>query len=110
VSAADAAADSCILTISTNVGANTFDNFVAGTITEAAMEAAVITALGLTGAVDAAANLLVFVDDGEDTGIFFLNSADTTDNAVAAGEIEIMGILQGVADATTILAGDVLFA
>jgi len=108
--AADAAGDSTIATISTNVAANTFDNFVAGTITEADMEAAVITALGLTGALDAAANILVFVDDGEDTGVFYFNSADTTDNAVAAAEIEIMAILDGVADATTILAGDILFA
>jgi hypothetical protein len=108
--AADAATDSNILTITTNVTANTFDNFVAGTITEATMEANVITALGLTGALDAAAVVLVAVDDGEDTGIFKFTSGDGgTDDAAVATEFEIMGILQGVADASTIVVGDILF-
>jgi len=109
--AADAAADCTIMTISTNVAANTFDNFVAGLITEADMEAAVITGLGLTGALDTAANILVFIDDGEDTGVFKFDGGDAaTDDAAAAAEIEIMAILDGVADATTIVAGDVLIA
>jgi hypothetical protein len=109
--AADAAGDSTIHTISTNVAANTFDNFVAGLITEADMEAAVISGLGLTGALDTAANILVFIDDGEDTGVFIFDGADAAiDDVAVAAEIEIMAILDGLADATTIVAGDVLIA
>jgi Ca2+-binding RTX toxin-like protein len=46
--AADGVADSNIITISTNVAGGTFASFMAGTMTEATMEANVITALGLT--------------------------------------------------------------
>lgn len=108
--AADAAADSNIITISTNVAGGTFAAFMAGTMTEATMEANVITALGLTGALDAAAVVMVLVDDGTHTGVFKFTGADAaTDDAVDAAEIEIMGVLSGIADATSILVGDILF-
>jgi len=108
--AADNAADSNIATISTNVAAGTFDSFLAGTMTEADMESNVITALGLTGALDTAAEVLVFVDDGEDTGVFRFSGNDAaTDDLASAGEIEIMAVLDGLADATDIAVGDVLF-
>ena len=107
--AADNAADSNIATISTNVAAGTFDSFLAGTMTEASMEANVITALGLTGALDAAAVVLVFVDDGEDTGVIKFTGNDAgTDDLAATTEIEIMAVLDGIADATDIVVGDVL--
>jgi len=98
------------VTISTNVAAGTFDSFLAGTMTEADMEANVITALGLTGSLDTAAEVLVFVDDGEDTGVFQFSGDDAgTDDLATAGEIQIMAILDGLGDATDIASGDVLF-
>jgi hypothetical protein len=107
--AADNAADSNIATISTNVAAGTFDSFLAGTMTEADMEANVITGLGLTGALDTAAEVLVFIDDGEDTGVFRFSGNDAaTDDLASAAEIEIMAVLDGLADATDIVVGDVL--
>jgi hypothetical protein len=99
-----------VITITVNAAANTFDDFVAGTTTEAAMEGLVITGLGLTGALKATDIVLVAIDDGEDTGIFKFDGADAIDNAVATGEIQILAILQGVADASTLAAADVLFA
>jgi hypothetical protein len=73
------------------------------------METAVIAALGATGALDAAAVVLVLVDDGASTGVFRFTSGDAaTDNAVAASEIDVMAVLVGVADATTIVVGDIL--
>ena len=79
-------------------------------MTEADMESNVITALGLTGALDTAAEVLVFVDDGEDTGVFRFSGNDAaTDDLASAGEIEIMAVLDGLADATDIAVGDVLF-
>lgn len=111
--AADAAdVDATIFTISTNVAAGTFDDFLAGTINEAAMEAAVITALGATGTglgtAAEASVVLVAVDDGEDTGLFVFSAANATDDAVTAAELQIGMVLDGVADATTLVAGDFL--
>jgi hypothetical protein len=111
LAAATTAGDANIMTISTNVAAGTFADFTAGNITEAEMEAAVVTALGSTGALDAAAIVLVLIDDGVSTGVFrFASDDDATVDAATAGEIEIMAILVGVTNATTVLVGDVLFA
>jgi len=107
--AADNAADSNVVTISTNVAAGTFDSFLAGTMTEADMEANVVTAMGKTGALDSAAVVMVFIDDGEDTGVFRLTSDNTTDDLATAAEITIMAVLDGLADATDIASGDILF-
>jgi len=112
VKAAEAADDNAtILTISTNVAAGTFAALSAGTMSEAAMETAVITALGKTGAMSTTDIVVLAVDDGADTGIFLFTGGDAaTDDAVDAAEIEVMAVLTGVSDATTILAADILFA
>jgi len=103
--------DATIITISTNVAAGTFADYAAGTITEADMEALVITALGLTGGMVETDIVMVLVDDGTSTGSFVFTGDDAaTNDAVAAAEIQIMAILVGVSDATTIVAADVLFA
>jgi len=99
-----------VYTISTNAAANTFDNFIAGTITEADMEANVITALGAATGMKATDIVMVLVDDGEHTGVFKFDGDATTTNIVQAGEIEIMAILQGTTDATSIVAADIAFA
>jgi hypothetical protein len=53
---------------------------------------------------------MVLVDDGTHTGVFKFTGADAGTNDLAdAAEIEIMGVLSGVADATSILVGDILF-
>jgi len=112
IKAAEAADDDAtILTISTDAAANTFDLFMAGTDNEAAFEAKIITALGLTGAASTTDVLLIAVDDGEHTGLFQFTGGDAaTDNAVDAAEIQLIGIMNGVTDATTLAAGDFLFA
>jgi len=112
IKAAEAADDDAtILTISTDAAANTFDLFMAGSDNEAAFEAKIITALGLTGAASTTDILLIAIDDGEHTGLFEFTGGDAaTDDAVDASEIELIGILNGVTDATTLVAGDFLFA
>jgi len=109
--AADAAGDSNIATISSNVATHTFVTFLAGTSTYAELKGTVATALGVTGALDAAAIVLVAVDDGTHTGLFrFVSDDAATDDATAVGEIELMAILTGIADATTLVVGDFLFS
>ena len=58
-----------VYTISTNAAANTFDNFMAGTLTEASLEANIITAVGATTGLTNTDIVMVFVDDGEHTGV-----------------------------------------
>jgi hypothetical protein len=53
---------------------------------------------------------MIFIDDGVNTGVFRFVSADGTANAMAASELEIMAVLVGVSNATTIVAADILFA
>jgi hypothetical protein len=99
-----------VYTISTNAAANTFDNFMAGTITEADMEANVVTAMGSAAGMKATDIVMVFVDDGEHTGLFKFDGDATTTGATLVAEIEIMAILEGITDATSILAADVTMA
>jgi len=107
--AADVAGDSNIMTISTNVG-TTYANFVSGVATYSTLKTAAATAMGLTGALDAAAVVLVAIDDGTSTGLWrFVSDDAATDDATAATEIELMAILTGVADATALVVGDFLF-
>jgi hypothetical protein len=111
IKAADDAGDSNIMTISANIATHTYATYVAGTSTYAELEGTAITAMGLTGAADAAAVFLVAVDDGTSTGLWQFTSGDAaTDNAVVASEIELIGILTGVSDATTLVVGDFVFA
>jgi len=99
--------DATIYTISTDAAANTFDNFIAGTTTEATMEAAVLTAI-TSAAIDTNAKVLLAVDDGEDTALFYVATGDNA--AIAAADMEIVAILQGVSDATDLVAGNFDFA
>ena len=100
--------DFTVATITTNMAANTLDNFVAGLITEADLEANAITALSATATgIVATDHHMYIVDDGEDTAIFKFEAAVT--NTITAAELELMAILDGVADATTVVAGDLDF-
>jgi hypothetical protein len=112
LSAAKVADDNfTVATISTNVAGGTFADYVAGTITEADMEELVITALGLTGGMLAADIAMVLVDDGVSTGVFRFDGGDAgDDDAVDAAELQIMAVLTGVKDATSVVAADILFA
>lgn len=100
-----------VATISTNVATHTFATFLAGTSTIAQLEAAIGTALG--AATDAnfanTDKFLVAIDDGVHTGVVYVESAGNG-NAIADGELSVVGILRNVADATTLQAGDFLFA
>jgi hypothetical protein len=109
IKAADLAGDSNIQTISANISTNTYITYLAGTSTYTQLEAACITAVGLTGAMDAAAVALVAVDDGTHTGLWQFTSGDTVDNAATAAELELIGILKDVNDATALVVGDFLF-
>jgi hypothetical protein len=111
IKAADVAGDSNIQTISADIVTHTYATFVAGTSTYAELEGTTITAMGLTGAMDAAAVSLIAIDDGVDTGLWQFTSGDAaTDNAVVASEIELIGILTGVTDATALVVGDFIFS
>ena len=70
IKAADAAADSNIITLSGNVGTHTYATFMAGTSNYAQLETNAASAMGLTGALDAAAIVLVAIDDGTHTGLW----------------------------------------
>ncbi len=109
--AADVAGDSNIMTISANVATDTYVTFIANTSTYAQLETAAATAMGDTGALDAAAIVLVAIDDGTHTGLWQFTSSDAAaDDATTASEIELIGILKGVADATALVVGDFLFS
>jgi len=104
------AGDGNIMTISADIATHTYATWSAGTSTYAELEGTAITAMGLTSIIDAAAFILVAVDDGVSTGLWQFNSADATDNAVAASEIELIGVLTGVSDATALVVGDFIFS
>ena len=102
IKAADNAADANIMTISTNITTHTYATFMAGTSTYA-QQGTAVTAMGATGAFDTAAVFLVAVDDGTDTGLWQFTSADGIDNATVVAEVELIGILKGVSDATALV-------
>jgi hypothetical protein len=108
--AADAAGVGNVLTLSGNVGTHTYATFMAGTSNYAQLETNAASAMGVTGAVDNAAIVLVAIDDGAHTGLWQLTSGDNAiDDAVATTEIELIGILVGVTNATALVAGDFVF-
>jgi Ca2+-binding RTX toxin-like protein len=110
VKAADANGDGNILTLSGNVATHTYATFMAGTSNYAQLETAAATAMGDTGALDSAAIVLVAIDDTAHTGLWQFTSGDnTTDDATATTEIELIGILVGVTDATALVVGDFVF-
>jgi len=112
IKAAGAADDNAtVLSITTNMTDDIIDNFIAGTKTEAELEAAAITALGLTGSASTTDIVIVAVADNEDTAIFLFTGGDAaTDDAVDAAEIQILGFIQGISDVTDFVAGDFILA
>ena len=110
IKAADDAGDSNIVTLSATIATHTYATYAAGTSTYAELEGTAITGMGLTGALDAAAVMLVAIDDGVTTGLWQFISGDTIDNAVAASEIELIGVLTGVANAAALVVGDFIFS
>ncbi|MCK2128069.1 DUF4214 domain-containing protein [Thauera aromatica] len=103
--------DFTVATISTNVATHTFATYLAGTSTIAELEGAIATALGAATNANFVSTdkILVAIDDGTHTGIVFIESAGDGD-AIAAAELSLVGIVQNLADATTLAAGDFLFA
>ena len=101
--------DFTVGTISTNIGV-LYSGFTAATptVTYADLKAAVVTALGNPASMHANAELLILVDDGVSTGVWKL-SADTTTNTTVAAELELLAVLVGVADATTVVANNIGF-
>jgi hypothetical protein len=99
--------DTTVSTISTDMASNSIDNFLAGTSSYSDLLSAGAAAMGLSGDLDAAAILGVFVDDGEHTALFrFVSSDDGVDDLVTSSELELVAIFSGVDDATEILAGN----
>ena len=102
--------DFTVATISTNIGV-LYSGFTAATptVTYADLKAAVVAALGNPASIADAAEVLVLIDDGVSTGIWKL-SADATTNTTVAAELELVGILSGVADATLVVANNFGFS
>ena len=102
---------STVYTITDDVATHTFAKFMSGASTYAQLEGSVSTAIGAAtdGDFDANTNVLIAVDDGVDTGIFYANSAANA-QTVSAAEIELIGILKGVTNAATLVAADFVFA
>jgi hypothetical protein len=95
--------------ITTAMADDIIDGFVAGTKTEAELEAAAITAMGATGAMVATDIVVMSIADNEDTALFLFTGGDAaTDDAVDAAEIQLLGIVQGLDDVTDFVAGDFL--
>lgn len=100
-----------VATISTNVATHTVATFLAGTSTIAQLEGAIATALGAAADLSFANTdkFLVAIDDGASTMLVRVESA-ADGAAIAAAELSLVGILQGVSDATTLVASNFSFA
>ena len=95
--------------LTTAIANGLIDGFVAGTTSIGDFKTAIITAAGTT-ADSALANgtaVLVFMQDEEDTVILRVLNTNATTDALTAGEITIVGIIQGDlltdAEMTTVL-------
>jgi hypothetical protein len=98
-------------TIGANVtGAHTITTFLAGGSNITQLEGEIATRIGTATNANAANTdkVLIAIDDGAHTALVLFESA-ADGNAVAAGEISVIGILQGLTDATTLAAGDFSF-
>ena len=100
-----------VATISTNVATHTVATYLAGTSSIAQLEGTIATALGAAADLSFANtdNILVAVDDGASTMLVRVVSA-ADGAAIAVAELSLVGILQGVTDATTLAAGNFVFA
>jgi hypothetical protein len=100
-----------VATISTNVATHTVATYLAGTSTIAELEGTIATALGAAADLSFANtdNILVAIDDGASTMLVRVVSA-ADGAAIAVAELSLIGILQGVTDATALTAGNFAFA
>ncbi len=98
-------------TISTNVATHTVATYLAGASTIAQLEGTIATALGTAtdGNFANTDNVLVAIDDGVSTMIVRVVSA-ANGNAIGDAEISLIGIISGLADATTLAAANFIFA
>ena len=88
---------------------HTAATYQAGTSTIAQLEGTIATALGTALTADYGGNhVLVAVDDGTDT--MLVRYSDGGTNGAVVAEISLLGILEGVADATTLTADNFIFA
>ncbi|MDA9991102.1 hypothetical protein N9E48_09900, partial [Paracoccaceae bacterium] len=100
-----------VATIGANLVTPTFTTFLAGTSSILELE------ISAASATDAATNanfqntdkFLVAIDDAVHTGIFFVESG-ADNNAIEFDEISLLAILEGVTDATTLVADNFAFA
>lgn len=96
--------------INTDMAGGTIATFIAaGVAGIGALETAAATAMGTATNADFGATdkVLIAVDDGTSTAIFYVQSAGDG-NAISAGEIQLLAILQSVT--ADLAAGDFLFA
>ena len=100
-----------VATISTNVATHTVATYLAGNSTIAQLEGTIATALGAAADLSFANtdNILVAVDDGASTMLVRVVSA-ADGAAIAVAELSLVGILQGVSDATSLVAANFAFA
>jgi hypothetical protein len=102
-------ANATVHTLSDNVATHTAATYQAGTSTIAQLEGTIATALGTALTADyGSKHVLVAVDDGTDTMIVRVSDGGT--NAIVVGELSLLAILEGVADATTLVADNFAFA
>ena len=102
-----AAATKTAVLLSTSLGTDVIDNYIAGSVTLAALKTAAIVSMddgngaagvsaGLDAALNAASIILVAIKDSEDTSIWrFDNEVAGGANTTLAAEIELIGIIQG---------------
>ncbi|MDP1559361.1 MAG: hypothetical protein Q8K59_11345, partial [Nitrosomonas sp.] len=97
-------------TISTNVVTHTFVTFLAGTSTITQLEGTIATALGAASNANfpTTDNILIAIDDGTHTGLVRVVS-NGAGAVIGTDELSLIGILQNVPNATTLVAGDFAF-
>jgi len=100
-----------VATISTNVTTHTVATYLSGASTITQLEGEISTALGAATDANFANTdfILVAIDDGASTMLVRVVSAANND-VIAAAELSLIGILQGVTDATTLTAGNFIFS
>jgi hypothetical protein len=98
-------------TISTNVITHTVATYLAGGSTIAQLEGTIATALGAAtdGSFAGTDNILIAIDDGASTMLVRVVSA-ANGNVIGDAELSLIGIISGLADATTLAAANFIFA
>lgn len=97
--------------ITTNVSGDTFASYLAGDSTMEELETAIIAAMGSASDAlfSADARFLIAIDDGEHTGLIWVES-DGADNSLSIDEISLLAIIEDMEDARTLApGGNILF-